>query len=156
MNNIYKKLNKRERYILENLNIGEDELIPENAYSVLETMQRMTKRISELPITEEQFLSATKNYAILHDDIFKGIQFIISDADYPDIKVNVYKILSEENRKIIEILGVEVEDKEITSKEYAENSNILTSKVLFKYGTGIKQKECFKLINKIRKHLFKS
>lgn len=156
MNNIYKKLNKREKYILEKLNIEEEELVPENADSVLTAMLRMTKRISELPITEEQFISAIENYWILHNKIFKGIQFIASDADYPDIKVNVYKILSDENKKVIEMLGIKVEDREITSKEYAENLNILSNKLLLKYGTGIKQKECFKLTIKIRKYLFKS
>lgn len=47
------------------------------------------------------------------------------------------------------MLGVKLEDREITSKEYAESLNILVNKLLIKFGTGIKQRECYKLIEKI-------
>ena len=73
----------------------------------------------------------------------------MSDKDYPDIKLNVYKELSDETKKTLEILEIKVEDKEITAKEYAEISNILINKMLIKYGTGIKQQECVELTLKI-------
>ena len=147
--NIYQTLNEREKYILDKLEIDEDDLKPEYASSVITIMKRMTERISELPLTDEQVLSTIKDFGQFHDIYFKGIEFIMSDEDYPDIKINIYKPLSEETKKNLKILDIEVEDREYTAKEYAEISNILINKMLIKYGTGIKKKECVDLTLKI-------
>lgn len=147
--NIYQTLNEREKYILDKLEINESDLKPEYASSVITIMKRMTERISELPLTDEQVLSAIQDFDQFHDIYFKGIEFIMSDEDYPDIKINVYKPLYEETKKTLKILEIEVEDKEYTAKEYAEISNVLINKMLIKYGTGIKKKECVDLTLKI-------
>lgn len=147
--NIYQTLNEREKYILDKLEIEESDLIPENASAVVSIMKKMTERISELPLTDEQVLSAIKDFDQFHDIYFKGIEHIMSDEDYPDIKINVYKPLSDETKRTLQILNIEVEDKETTAKEYAEISNILINKMLIKYGTGIKKQECIDLILKI-------
>ena len=147
--NIYQTLNEREKYILDKLAINESDLKPEYASSVITVMKRMTNRISELPLTREQVLSAIQDFDQFHDTYFKGIEVIRSDEDYPDIKINVYKPLSEETKKTLEILDIKVEDKEYSAKEYAEISNVLLNKLLIKYGTGIKQKECVDLTLKI-------
>jgi len=147
--NIYQTLNEREKYILDKLEINESDLKPEYASSVITVMKRMTNRISELPLTREQVLSAIQDFDQFHDTYFKGIEVISSDEDYPDIKINVYKPLSEETKKTLEILDIKVEDKEYTAKEYAKISNVLLNKLLIKYGTGIKQKECVDLTLKI-------
>lgn len=147
--NIYQTLNEREKYILEKLEINESDLKPEYASSVITIMKRMTARISELPLTNEKVMSAIQDFNQFKDVFFKGINIIMSDKDYPDIKLNVYKALSDETKKTLEILEIKVEDKEITAKEYAEISNILINKMLIKYGTGIKQQECVDLTLKI-------
>lgn len=147
--NIYQTLNEREKYILDKLEINESDLKPEYASSVITIMKRMTERISELPLTDEQVLSAIKDFDQFHDIFFKGIEFIMSDEDYPNIKINVYKPLSEETKKTLKILDIKVEDREYTAKEYAEISNVLINKMLIKYGTGIKKKECVDLTLKI-------
>ena len=85
--------------------------------------------------------------------VFKGIYFITSDKDYPDATINMYKILSKENRRTIKILGITIENKEISSKEYLQIGNILCNKLLLKFGTGVKQSECYKLQKKIGKIL---
>ncbi|MCI8617440.1 MAG: hypothetical protein HFJ60_04260 [Clostridia bacterium] len=146
---IYQTLNEREKYILEKLEIREEDLKPENIKDVLCVMLRMTKRISELPITNEQVISALKNYEESYDTFFKNVKIIFTENDYPDVKINVFRTLKDENKSIIEMLGVKLEDREITSKEYAESLNILVNKLLIKFGTGIKQRECYKLIEKI-------
>lgn len=147
--NIYQTLNEREKYILDKLEINESDLKPEYASSVITIMKRMTERISELPLTDEQVLSAIKDFDQFHDIYFKGIEFIMSDEDYPDIKINVYKPLSEETKKTLKILDIKVEDREYTAKEYAEISNVLINKMLIKYGSGIKKQECIDLTLKI-------
>lgn len=147
--NIYQTLNEREKYILDKLEINESDLKPEYASSVITVMKRMTNRISELPLSREQVLSAIQDFDQFHDTYFKGIEVINSDEDYPDIKINVYKPLSKETKETLEILDVKVEDKEYSAKEYAEISNVLLNKLLIKYGTGIKQKECVDLTLKI-------
>lgn len=147
--NIYQTLNEREKYILDKLEINESDLKPEYASSVITIMKRMTERISELPLTDEQVLSAIKDFDQFHDIYFKGIEFIMSDEDYPDIKINVYKPLSEETKKTLKILDIKVEDREYTAKEYAEISNVLINKILIKYGSGIKKQECIDLTLKI-------
>lgn len=147
--NIYQTLNEREKYILDKLEIDEEDLKPEYASSVITIMKRMTERISELPLTDEQILSAIKDFDQFHDIYFKGIDIIRSDEDYPDIKINVYESLSDETKKTLEILDIKVEDKEMTAKEYAKISHILINKMLIKFGTGIKQKECVDLTLKI-------
>jgi len=147
--NIYQTLNEREKYILDKLEIDEEDLKPEYASSVITIMKRMTERISELPLTDEQVLSAIKDFDQFHDIYFKGIDIIRSDEDYPDIKINVYESLSDETKKTLEILDIKVEDKEMTAKEYAKISHILINKMLIKFGTGIKQKECVDLTLKI-------
>lgn len=146
---IYQTLNEREKYILEKLEIREEDLKPENIEDVLCVMIRMTKRISELPITNEQVISALKNYEESYDTFFKDVKIIFTEDDYPDVKINVFRTLKDENKNIIEMLGVKLEDREITSKEYAKSLNILVNKLLIKFGTGIKQRECYKLIKKI-------
>ena len=146
---IYQTLNEREKYILEKLEIREEDLKPENIKDVLCVMLRMTKRISELHITNEQVISALKNYEESYDTFFKNVKIIFTENDYPDVKINVFRTLKDENKSIIEMLGVKLEDREITSKEYAESLNILVNKLLIKFGTGIKQRECYKLIEKI-------
>ena len=146
---IYQTLNEREKYILEKLEIREEDLKPENIKDVLCVMLRMTKRISELPITNEQVISALKNYEESYDTFFKNVKIMFTENDYPDVKINVFRTLKDENKSIIEMLGVKLEDREITSKEYAESLNILVNKLLIKFGTGIKQRECYKLIEKI-------
>ncbi|WP_304683110.1 hypothetical protein [uncultured Clostridium sp.] len=151
---IYQTLNEREKYILEKLEIKEEDLKPESIEDVLCVMIRMTKRISELPITNEQVISALRNYEKSYDIFFKDVKIILTEADYPNVKVNVFRTLTDENKKIIEMLDVKLEDKEITSKEYAESLNILVNKLLIKFGTGIKQKECYKLIDKIAEYLY--
>lgn len=147
--NIYQTLNEREKYILDKLEINESDLKPEYASSVITIMKRMTERISELPLTDEQVLSAIKDFDQFHDIYFKGIEFIMSDEDYPDIKINVYKPLSEETKKTLKILDIKLEDREYTAKEYAEISNVLINKMLIKYGSGIKKQECIDLTLKI-------
>lgn len=147
--NIYQTLNEREKYILDKLEINESDLKPEYASSVITVMKKMTNRISELPLTREQVLFAMQDFEQFHDIYFKGIEFIMSDEDYPDIKINVYKPLSEETKKTLKILDIEVEDKEYTAKEYVEISNVLINKMLIKYGTGIKKQECVDLTLKI-------
>lgn len=147
--NIYQTLNEREKYILDKLEINESDLKPEYASSVITIMKRMTERISELPLTDEQVLSAIKDFEQFHDIYFKGIEFIMSDEDYPNIKINVYKPLSEETKKTLKILDIKVEDREYTAKEYAEISNVLINKMLIKYGSGIKKQECIDLTLKI-------
>lgn len=146
---IYQTLNEREKYILEKLEIREEDLKSENIEDVLCVMIRMTKRISELPITNEQVISALKNYEESYDTFFKDVKIIFTEDDYPDVKINVFRTLKDENKNIIEMLGVKLEDREITSKEYAKSLNILVNKLLIKFGTGIKQRECYKLIEKI-------
>ena len=147
--NIYQTLNEREKYILDKLEINESDLKPEYASSVITIMKRMTERISELPLTDEQVLSAIQDFDQFHDIYFKGIEFIMSDEDYPDIKINVYKPLFEETKKTLKILDIKVEDREYTAKEYAEISNVLINKMLIKYGSGIKKQECIDLTLKI-------
>lgn len=147
--NIYQTLNEREKYILDKLEINESDLKPEYASSVITIMKRMTERISELPLTDEQVLSAIKDFDQFHDIYFKGIDIIRSDEDYPDIKINVYESLSEETKKTLKILDIKVEDREYTAKEYAEISNVLINKMLIKYGSGIKKQECIDLTLKI-------
>ncbi len=147
--NIYQTLNEREKYILDKLEINESDLKPEYASSVITIMKRMTERISELPLTDEQVLSAIKDFDQFHDIYFKGIEFIMSDEDYPNIKINVYKPLSEETKKTLKILDIKLEDREYTAKEYAEISNVLINKMLIKYGSGIKKQECIDLTLKI-------
>lgn len=147
--NIYQTLNEREKYILDKLEINESDLKPEYASSVITIMKRMTERISELPLTDEQVLSAIQDFDQFHDIYFKGIEFIMSDEDYPDIKINVYKPLSEETKKTLKILDIKLEDREYTAKEYAEISNVLINKMLIKYGSGIKKQECIDLTLKI-------
>lgn len=151
---IYQTLNEREKYILDKLEIKEEDLKPENIEDVLCVMIRMTKRISQLPITDQQVISALKNYQESYDIFFKDVKIIFTESDYPDVKVNVFRTLTEENKNIIEMLGVKLEDREITSKEYSENLNILVNKLLIKFGTGIKEKECYKLIEKIAECLY--
>ena len=147
--NIYQTLNEREKYILDKLEIDEEDLKPEYASSVITIMKRMTERISELPLTDEQVLSAIKDFDQFHDIYFKGIDIIRSDEDYPDIKINVYESLSDETKKTLEILDIKVEDKEMTAKEYAKISHILINKMLIKFGTVIKKQECVDLTLKI-------
>ena len=147
--NIYQTLNEREKYILDKLEIDEEDLKPEYASSVITIMKRMTERISELPLTDEQVLSAIKDFDQFHDIYFKGIDIIRSDEDYPDIKINVYESLSDETKKTLEILDIKVEAKEMTAKEYAKISHILINKMLIKFGTGIKKQECVDLTLKI-------
>lgn len=147
--NIYQTLNEREKYILDKLEINESDLKPEYASSVITIMKRMTERISELPLTDEQVLSAIQDFDQFHDIYFKGIEFIMSDEDYPNIKINVYKPLSEETKKTLKILDIKLEDREYTAKEYAEISNVLINKMLIKYGSGIKKQECIDLTLKI-------
>lgn len=153
--NFYETLNERERYILETLEVKKEWLVPEKYYSAIKLMKRMKKRISQLPITREQVISAMQNYDKPFKKVFEGILLICSEDDYPDVTLNMSKILSEENKEIIKMLDVKVEDKEITSKEYLTNSNILANKLLIKYGTGIKEKECDILIKKIEDNLKK-
>ena len=47
----------------------------------------------------------------------------------------MYKVLSKENRRIIKILGITIENKEISSKEYLHIGHILLNKLILKYGT---------------------
>ncbi|MBE5820155.1 MAG: hypothetical protein E7310_05025 [Clostridiales bacterium] len=147
--NIYQTLNEREKYILEKLEINENDLKPEYASAVITIMKRMTNRISELPLTREQVVSAIRDLEQFQDFYFKGIDVIKTDKDYPDKKANIYKKLSDETKKTLKILDIKIEDKEITAKEYLDVSNILLNKMLIKYGTGIKQKECVDLTLKI-------
>lgn len=147
--NIYQTLNEREKYILNQLEVTEKDLKQEYASSVICIMKDMTNRISELPLTDEQVLAAIKDFNQFYDVYFKGIDFIKSDEDYPDIKINVYKTLSDDTKNTLKILNINVEDKELTAKEYANLSNILVNKFLIKYGTGIKKQECIDLTLKI-------
>ena len=147
--NIYQTLNEREKYILDKLEIDEEDLKPEYASSVITIMKRMTERISELPLTDEQVFSAIKDFDQFHDTYFEGIDVIRSDEDYPDIKINVYKSLSDETKQTLDILDIRVEDKEMTAKEYAKISHILINKMLIKFGTGINKQECVNLTLKI-------
>lgn len=147
--NIYQTLNEREKYILSQLKVNEKDLKQEHASSVICLMNDMTDRISELPLTDEQVLAAITDFNQFYDVYFKGIDFIISDEDYPDIKINVYKTLSDDTKNTLKILNINVEDKELTAKEYSNLSNILVNKFLIKYGTGIKKQECIDLTLKI-------
>lgn len=147
--NIYKTLNEREKYILEKLEIKEKDLVPEYADCVITVMKRMTNRISELPLTRDDIVSALENFNQSHEIFFEGIEVIYTEEDYPDIKFNVYETLSDETKKTLKILDIKVEDKELTAKEYSEIANILLNKLLIKYGTGIKKRECVELTFKI-------
>lgn len=131
--NIYETLNERERYILETLEVRKEWFDSLDIDSVLSVMRRMKERISQLPITRKQLELALNNYEEPHDKIFEGITFIKTVDDFPDVKVNMFEILSEENRKIVEKLGVKVEDKEITSIEYYDKLHVLVNKLLIKY-----------------------
>lgn len=147
--NIYQTLNEREKYILEKLEINEDDLKPEYASAVVTIMKRMTNRISELPLTREQVVSAIRDLEQFQDFYFKGNDVVKTDEGYPDKKANIYKQLSEETKKTLKILDIKIEDREITAKEFLDVSNILLNKMLIKYGTGIKQKECVDLTLKV-------
>ena len=109
--NIYQTLNEREKYILEKLEINECDLKTEYASSVITVMKRMTTRISELPLTNEKVMSAIQDFNQFKDVFFKGINIIMSDKDYPDIKLNVYKELSDETKKTLEILEIKKIEK---------------------------------------------
>lgn len=150
---IYKTLNEREKYILKELGINEKDLVHERICDVIKKILIGMESISQLPLTDGQVRSAIENYSKPHDELFKGIEFLYSDDDYPKAKINIYKMLTEENKKTIKILGIKLEDKEISSKEYNENLNVLINKILIKYGTGIKEKECYKLIDKLYDNL---
>lgn len=157
--NVYETLNQREKYILKYLNISEDDFKPENLTvksrnHIMGIMETMTERISQKRITQEQFWSLFENYQKSHNIFFEGIDVIRTEADYPDIKYNVYKTLTKENRKILKMLGVKLKNKEITSKEYAQIMQILCDNCLIRFGTGIKKKECYKLMDKIYRILF--
>lgn len=147
--NIYQTLNEREKYILKQLEVNEKDLKQENASNVIGVMKNMTNRISELPLTREQVFSAIIEVNKFHDFYFKGIDIIITDNDYPDKKMNIYKKLSDETKNTLKILDINLEDREITAKEYYKISNILINKMLIKYGTGIKKQECIDLTLKI-------
>lgn len=152
--NIYQTLNEREKYILEKLEIVERDLEPSKIRGTIQCMLRQTERISQLPITDEEFISALKSFEKSHDKFFKGIEFIFTEDDYPDVKLNIYNTLSENDKRIIKILGIKLEDKEITSKRYAEIDQQLVNNLLMKFGTGIKEKECCELIDKIKKFAY--
>lgn len=147
--NIYQMLNEREKYILDKLEIKENDLKPEYASSVITIMKRMTNRISELPLTNEQVMSAITEFNQFSNIYFKGIDVINNDEYYPDIKINVYKSLSNDTKKTLKLLDIKVANREITAKEYAKISNILVNKLLIKFGTGIKKKECINLTLKL-------
>lgn len=151
--NLYQTLNKREKYILKNLDIIEDDLKPENRDDVIGIMLRMTKRISQLPITEEQFQNLLNNVGKSQEIFFKDIQFIMTEADYPNTKFNVYKTLEKEDFEVLKILDIKLEDREITSKEYAKLQQKLYDNLLIKFGTGIKEEECYKLTDKVARKL---
>ena len=147
--NVYQTLNKREKYILNELGIKKDDFKNKDILYIIDHIYFKTKRISELPVTNEQISSAVENYERPNNEIFKGIDIIFSDDDYPDTKINMYNLLTAENRKTIRILGIEVENKEITSKEYHNNLFLLYNNLLTNFGTGIKKKECYELASKI-------
>lgn len=147
--NIYQTLNEREKYILEQLEINESDLKPEYASSVICIMKRMTERISELPLTREQVSLALQDFNQFYDIYFKGIDVIMTVDDYPDIKLNVYNQLSKETKRTLKLLNIKVKNKKITAKEYSDISTVLLNKLLIKYGTGIKKKECIDLTLKI-------
>ena len=152
--NIYQTLNEREKYILEKLEIVERDFEPSQLRCTIHSMIRQAERISQLPITDEEFISVLKNFEKSHDKFFKGIEFISTEDDYPDVKLNIYKTLSENDKRVIDILGIKLEDKEITSKRYAEIDQQLVNNLLMKFGTGIKEEECSELIDKIRKYAY--
>lgn len=152
---IYKTLNVREKYILKELGINEKDLTPERIDNVIKNMLIRMESISQLPLTDRQVRSAIANYERPHDELFKGIEFMYSDVDYPKAKINIFRMLTDENKKTIGILGIKLEDKEISSKEYNDNLNVLINKILIRYGTGIKEKECYKLMNKLYKENIK-
>lgn len=146
---IYQTLNEREKYILDQLEVKKKDLKQENASAVISIMKNMTNRISELPLTKEQVLSAIEDFNQFHEFYFKGVEIIITDDDYPNVKMNVYKKLSNETKNTMKILNIDLEDKELTAKEYLKISNVLVNKILIKYGTGIKKQECIELTLKI-------
>ncbi len=152
--NVYQTLNQRERYILDNLEVCEEDFESGDIVGIILLMLRMTDRISQLPLTREQVVSAIYNFQESYDKFFKGNEIIITDDDYPNIKINVYKTLSNESKKTIKILGIKLKNREITSKEYSEILNILLNKLLLKYDTGIKRTECQKLIDKITRYVY--
>lgn len=154
--NIYQTLNEREKYILEKLEIVERDLEASQLRCTIHSMIRQAERISQLPITDEEFISALKNFEKSHDKFFKDIEFISTENDYPNIKFNIYSTLSDKDKRIIEMLGIQLEDKEITSKRYAEIDNQLVNNLLMKFGTGIKEKECCELIEKIKKFAYRN
>ena len=146
---IYQTLNEREKYILDQLEVKKEDLKQENASDVISIMKNMTKRISELPLTREQVLSAIEDFNQFHEFYFKGVEIILTDDDYPNVKMNVYKKLSNETKNTMKILNINLENKELTAKEYLNIMNILVNKILIKYGTGIKKQECIELTLKI-------
>ena len=147
--NIYQTLNERKRYILKQLEVYEKDLKPEYYSYVIGIMKNMTNRISELPLSREQVISAINDFNQFHALYFKGLEFIKDDRDYPNVKINVYESLSSETKDTLRLLNINIEDKELTAKEYAELSNILVNKILIKYGTGIKKQECIDLTVKL-------
>ena len=110
----------------------------------------MTTRISELPLTNEKVMSAIQDFNQFKDVFFKGINIIMSDKDYPDIKLNVYKSLSDETKENFRnTWDKKLRIRKLPQKKDSEISNILINKLLIKYGTGIKQQECVDLTLKI-------
>lgn len=152
--NVYQTLNQREKYILDNLEVNENDFEDGDITGIILLMLRMTDRISQLPITREQVVSAICDFQKSHDKFFKGNEIFLTTDDYPDTKMNVYKTLSDESKKTIKILGIKLKNKEITCKEYVDLSNILINKLLMKYDTGIKRKECHELIDKITRYIY--
>ena len=157
--NIYKKLNKREKYILETLDIKiEDKPITyDEVDCIITIINNLKDRFSPLPITNEQFRSAYKALNKSYKSFFPNEEIMLQVSlhdKWPDKKINVLRTLSEEDLKTINILGFKLEDKEMDAKEFMELDRPMTNCLLLYFGTGIKTSECDKLINKIRKIFF--
>lgn len=159
--NIYRKLNKRERKILKDLNLDiKDE---EQSLSQLERLiyniTLQMRKVLNVSITREEFISADKNFGESHKIFFNDDEEIMMRAsaynEWPSMKINVYRTLSKETKKTLKILGIELEDKEIGSKEYMEIYQELTNHILSIFSTKITDKKCNKLKFKIAKEMYK-
>ena len=157
--NVYKKLNKREKYILETLDIKiEDKPITyDEVDCIIKIINNIKDRVSPLPITNEQFRSAYGELEKSYISYFPNEEIMLQVSlhnKWPDKKINVLRTLSDESVEIINMLGFKLEDREIDAKEFMKFYEPITNCLLLFFGTGIKTSECDKLINKIRKIFF--
>lgn len=156
--NLYKKLNCREKYILKNLFIKIDNrtLKASEINQIINYIYNQKKKLSNVPISQNDFISAYKDYEKEKLRYFKdenSITRAMCYNEWPTNKYNVYNSLSDKSRNTIKKLGIEICNKEINSLEYSKILQELTNKLLLIFNTDITEKECDNLISKISKYL---